>query len=453
MPEPTPITKLVDMDADEGVHAVTSPANGMSFVMIKARDDADGLTDDQAFAKALHEYTAWVKAKYTNDQIEAMGKKGQAFKNPDGHYSYPIADEDDLSNAIRAVGRGGADHDSIRAYIIKRAKALGLSSKIPETWGADGSMSKDAADFLSMTNPAGSTTPAAGDASVPGSPAWEADDAAALTTAGTALAQIAQMIECSAQREQIEVANGATDDIADVWDLQDALCYVNQALGIIARVAFTEQAEAGETGMTKSLTDEQHQSIRKTVDLLQRLDGTQLSGSAGEPNKEDIMSMTPEALAELVKSTVDEAITKVEEDRKAAKAEKKLAKAAAAGETEAEITDPETGEEVKKSKKDKAGSEDIVAQLGAVVKETVDAAVAPLKEQVDQFSKTAAPGGPLASASAARTGNPMVDVAPLEEAFSKETDPVKKADLGERLTKMRYLAKITGADQLERPAA
>ena len=80
--------------------------------------------------------------KYTDAEIEAMGKKGQAFKNPDGHYSYPIADEEDLDNAIRAVGRGGADHDAIRKYIIGRAKALGLSAKIPDSWNADGSVSE-----------------------------------------------------------------------------------------------------------------------------------------------------------------------------------------------------------------------------------------------------------------------------------------------------------------------
>jgi HK97 family phage prohead protease len=79
-------------------------------------------------------------AKYNADQLKALGGKGQAFKNPDGTYSYPIADAEDLANAIRAVGRGGASHDAIRKYIMGRAKTLGLSSKIPDTWNSDGSM-------------------------------------------------------------------------------------------------------------------------------------------------------------------------------------------------------------------------------------------------------------------------------------------------------------------------
>lgn len=79
-------------------------------------------------------------AKYNADQLKSLGAKGHAYKNPDGAYSYPIADAEDLTNAVHAVGRGNASHDAIRKYIIGRAKALGLSSKIPDSWNSDGSM-------------------------------------------------------------------------------------------------------------------------------------------------------------------------------------------------------------------------------------------------------------------------------------------------------------------------
>lgn len=80
------------------------------------------------------------RAKYTDAEVEAMGRQGHAFKNPDGTHSYPVKDAEDLGKAIKAVGRGGADHDAIRKYIIGRAKALGLSSQIPDNWNADGSL-------------------------------------------------------------------------------------------------------------------------------------------------------------------------------------------------------------------------------------------------------------------------------------------------------------------------
>lgn len=86
-------------------------------------------------------YEAELRAKYKQSEIDEMGKKGEAFgPDSDGHYSYPIGDEEDLKNAIRAVGRGNADHDAIRKYIIGRAKALKLSSLIPDNWNSDGSL-------------------------------------------------------------------------------------------------------------------------------------------------------------------------------------------------------------------------------------------------------------------------------------------------------------------------
>ena len=77
-----------------------------------------------------------LREKYSDKDRQAMADKGQAM--PDG--SYPIADAEDLDNAIHAVGRGGADHDAIRKHIIARASALGLSDRIPDNWSADGSL-------------------------------------------------------------------------------------------------------------------------------------------------------------------------------------------------------------------------------------------------------------------------------------------------------------------------
>src|ERR1700761_4883177 len=61
------------------------------------------------------------KAKYDTDELNKLLAKGHAIKNANGDPSYPIEDEEDLDKAIRAVGRGGSDHDAIRKHIIKRA--------------------------------------------------------------------------------------------------------------------------------------------------------------------------------------------------------------------------------------------------------------------------------------------------------------------------------------------
>ena len=66
---------------------------------------------------------------YTAEERRRMAENGQAL--PDG--SYPIADEEDLKNAIQAIGRA-KDPEAARAHIKKRAKALGKEALIPEDW-------------------------------------------------------------------------------------------------------------------------------------------------------------------------------------------------------------------------------------------------------------------------------------------------------------------------------
>lgn len=80
--------------------------------------------------------------KYTQADRDRMAKSGEAMD--DG--SYPIADEEDLHSAVRAVGRGDGDHDAIRRHVIKRAKALGKPDAIPDNWNADGSLKQSSAE-------------------------------------------------------------------------------------------------------------------------------------------------------------------------------------------------------------------------------------------------------------------------------------------------------------------
>jgi 8-oxo-dGTP pyrophosphatase MutT (NUDIX family) len=94
---------------------------------------------------------ALYEAKYDAEQLRKMAGNGQAMKNPAGDPAYPIADETDLRNAIHAVGRGSGDHTAIRAHIVKRAKALGYSSLIPDDWST--STSEDAPTDVPATRP------------------------------------------------------------------------------------------------------------------------------------------------------------------------------------------------------------------------------------------------------------------------------------------------------------
>jgi len=70
-----------------------------------------------------------VARSYSAEQRHAMASRGTAM--PDG--SFPIADVEDLRNAIQAIGRA-KDPDKAKAHIRKRARALGATNLIPESW-------------------------------------------------------------------------------------------------------------------------------------------------------------------------------------------------------------------------------------------------------------------------------------------------------------------------------
>jgi hypothetical protein len=70
--------------------------------------------------------------KYTASQVDAMGKVGQAWKNPDGSYSHAVADVEDLQLAIASA----TDNASLESWLIGRAKKLGAMHLIPKSWKA-----------------------------------------------------------------------------------------------------------------------------------------------------------------------------------------------------------------------------------------------------------------------------------------------------------------------------
>lgn len=68
-------------------------------------------------------------AKYSAQQIRDLYAKGQALTD----HSFPIADKQDLANAILAIGR--ADNPAAaKAFIIKRARDLSELAMLPKAW-------------------------------------------------------------------------------------------------------------------------------------------------------------------------------------------------------------------------------------------------------------------------------------------------------------------------------
>jgi hypothetical protein len=77
-----------------------------------------------------------------------LAKQGRAMPDAQGSGGrFPIRNRSDLLKAIKAVGRakGGEEgRRKVRRFIIRRARELGLSSAIPDSWAGDGSVKSSA---------------------------------------------------------------------------------------------------------------------------------------------------------------------------------------------------------------------------------------------------------------------------------------------------------------------
>ena len=71
------------------------------------------------------------KKDYSPKQRRALAARGQAM--PDG--SFPIANVNDLRNAIQSIGRA-ANYEKAKAHITRRARALGRTDLLPSDWKA-----------------------------------------------------------------------------------------------------------------------------------------------------------------------------------------------------------------------------------------------------------------------------------------------------------------------------
>jgi len=102
------------------------PEDSEHFGHLARRAMALGLDIDEMRGFAL---VAAAGEKYDAKQRKELAKKGEAL--PDG--SFPIADEEDLRNAISSYGRAG-DKAKAKAHIMRRARALRKVDLLPDKW-------------------------------------------------------------------------------------------------------------------------------------------------------------------------------------------------------------------------------------------------------------------------------------------------------------------------------
>lgn len=86
-------------------------------------DDGDNKTDPEPDPDEVY------KRQFSAEQRKRMARSGEAMS--DG--SYPIANKQDLENAVRAYGRA-KNKQAVKRHIIRRARALDAVSMLPKDW-------------------------------------------------------------------------------------------------------------------------------------------------------------------------------------------------------------------------------------------------------------------------------------------------------------------------------
>lgn len=131
MPEWAPAAADVRAKAVELAKAAGHAPTAFVDFLFKAKEElkADHLCAEQNEIE---------KREFTTDQRRAAAHSGAAM--PDG--SFPIENEGDLHNAIRAIGRA-KDEAAAKKHIINRARAMGMTAALPDDWKSDCDMGAD----------------------------------------------------------------------------------------------------------------------------------------------------------------------------------------------------------------------------------------------------------------------------------------------------------------------
>lgn len=101
-------------------HVDRGAGEGVKVMLIK-RDEGHDPNDVET--------DAYLKREFSEEQRQRAAESGSALA--DG--SYPVENEQDLRNALKAYGRGN-DKPAVKAHIMRRARSLGRSDLIPDKW-------------------------------------------------------------------------------------------------------------------------------------------------------------------------------------------------------------------------------------------------------------------------------------------------------------------------------
>lgn len=171
--------------------------------------------------------------------VEPGGEKDESGKTvPRSLRHFPIYDEAHVRNAL---SRAPQSPFGDKAMPKIRAAAKKFKIDVEKDMGAM-EMDDDGMDpTVILAEP---EMDAPGDPADPGSPAWEAIDAATARKWTALLARARSALEAMADRENLEAVTVDPDDAEHAMDLSDAACAIDYAISVLAPFAVDEQAEA-----------------------------------------------------------------------------------------------------------------------------------------------------------------------------------------------------------------
>lgn len=188
--------------------------------------------------------------------IESGGTKDSEGKTtPRRLRHFAIHDKAHADNAASRIAQGAKFGDQAKPKVEAAQRKFGEDVS-KETAVPDNAVAKDASagmptdDGIDGMDPtvvlASPDQDAPGDPNDPGSPAWEAIDAATACKWTAILARARSALGVMADRELLEAASADPSDAEGACDLNEAACAIDYAISILAPFAVDEQAESDE---------------------------------------------------------------------------------------------------------------------------------------------------------------------------------------------------------------
>jgi hypothetical protein len=346
----TEFTELVDADFDR-IDLVKAGANGVPRVLI-AKQDAAGLLDaddvrdliakaepepqdgtvtmtgSPAAIAALIHAAPVAKAKIStadkNDlpdsafaYIQPGGKKDADGKTtPRSLRHFPIHDKAHADNAAARIAEGAEFGKEAAGKVHAAQKKFGEKVSKGDAGDMLDAQTDGGTDGLDPTVPlAAPEDDAPGDPTDPGSPAWEAIDAATASKWCTILSRAQVALGLLAERETLEAASADPDDIENAWDLGDACCAIDYAISVLAPFAVAEQSEADVAGEAMEMIGKAAAAAEEPLATVEALAAVAKAGRVLSSANESLIRSAGESLQKVLASLpqaplADDTVTK-----------------------------------------------------------------------------------------------------------------------------------------------